>query len=338
MKSNRAIWIVCIVVTLVQVVSWMKMHLEVPKSHPMLRNNKHNQRYDSNAIHITQPDDVTVDASYALDFWGTVNFAPVPSFQIDTHDPISQDIYISGSVHAAREPWDVFVWDKLTSILENTPAGTQPGRPPVVVDVGANIGYFSLAAAAMGARVIAFEPMSRNARKLSKSIIRNRFQDRITLYQNAAWDEGPSFPLHLEATSSTNQGNGKVVYGETSGANTHGTYGVDYVTTVSLSDVVQEDVDVIKIDTEGTEGAVISGARELICRFKVKYVIMEFTEIRTRRDKYSAENMLSFMDAAGYIVSDVTQAAPPLSISDYMNFPPNILFSLKNERAYCDSR
>jgi FkbM family methyltransferase len=60
-----------------------------------------------------------------------------------------------------------------------------------VVDVGANIGYFSLACAALGARVIVFEPMLRNVRKLSKSVYRNHFLDRLTVYQNAAWDAGP---------------------------------------------------------------------------------------------------------------------------------------------------
>ena len=264
-----------------------------------------------------------------------MNFRPVPSYEIDTHDPVSQDIYISGSVHTGAVPWDVFVWDKLAFLLKNATAG----RPAVMIDVGANIGYFSLAAAAMGARVIAFEPMSRNARKLSKSIIRNKFHDRITLYQNAVWDEGRSFPLRLEATSITNQGNGQVLLQPHVIDENIEKYGVDYVTTIALSDVVHEDIDVMKIDTEGTEGAVIAGAKRLICGFRVKHVILEFTEIRNRDDKYSAENMLRFMDSAGYIVSDITPAAPQLSIPDYMNFPPNLLFSLKKDRmnGYCDS-
>jgi hypothetical protein len=99
---------------------------------------------------------------------------------------------------------------------------------------------------------------------------------------------------------------------------------VDFVNTIALSDVVHQDVDVLKIDTEGTEGAVIAGARELICGYRVRHVIVEFTEIRSRDVKYSAENMLRFMDGAGYAVSDITVDAPPLSVADYMSFPPNL--------------
>jgi FkbM family methyltransferase len=260
-----------------------------------------------------------------------VNFPPVPGFSIDTHDPVAQDIYISGSVHSGNEPWDGFVWRKLVSLLQHR----ETGHTPLFVDVGANLGYFSLAAASMGAHVIAFEPMSRNARKFSKSILKNQFEGRITLYQNAVWEEGSVFPLSMHATSTSNQGNGQV-RSQGSGAELgQGVYGVDYVNGVSLSYVVREDVDVLKIDVEGSEGVVIAGAKRLICDFSVKYILMEFTEVKQRTDQYSAVEMLRFLDSAGYFVSDVTPGASPLSIADYINFPPNILFTLKGSRAVC---
>ena len=327
MQKNRALWFICCVVLVVQLLSWTQVTSRMVMISDFSQIDVMPEYESSTAYQVSHPDYVSIDSAYALDHWGIVNFKPVPEYKIDTHDPVSQDIYISGSVHSKRV-WDSFVWDKLVFILNDMPVG----HTPVMVDVGANIGYFSLAALALGARVIAFEPMSRNARKLSKSIFRNNFQNSITLYQNAVWDDGPSTLLRLEATSNTNQGNGKV---SSSDSVARGVYGVDFVNTVALSDVVRQDVDVMKIDTEGTEGAVIAGARRLICRFKVKFIIMEFTDIRNRRDTYSAENMLKFMNSAGYVVSDITPDAPSLSIADYMNFPPNILFSLNQEKAYC---
>ena len=325
MQHNKALWVIGSVVLLVQL--WNARESSGVTVHDRVSEVIFEPGANALAHLISQPYDVSIDAEYRLDHWGIVSFEPVPAYEIDTHDPTTQDVYISGSVHSSRI-WDPYVWSKLVNILQDVPTG----RTPVLVDVGANVGYFSLAAAALGARVIAFEPMSRNARKLSKSIIRNRFQDSVTLYQNAVWDTGASFPLRLVATSALNQGNGKVSHDSYA----HGVYGVDFVNTISLSDAVNQDVDVMKIDTEGTEGAVIAGAKRLICGFRVKYVVMEFTDIKGRDDKYSAENMLRFMDAVGYAVSDVTPNAPSLSISDYMSFPPNILFSLKGNRAICD--
>ncbi len=289
---------------------------------------------------IRRPSDVSVDAPYATDFWGEVDFPPVPRFSIDTHDPVAQDIYVSGSVHAGKEQWDVFVWNSMVSLLQQH--GT-PGHTPLVVDVGANLGYFSLAAASLGAHVIAFEPMSRNARKFSKSVQRNKFEERITLFQNVVWDDVASVRLSLQPTDVSNQGNGRVTAEQPSKSTSSGSkdndgvYGVDYASTTSLSHVVLEDVDILKIDVEGSESVVIAGARRLICNFSVKHILMEFTEVkkRTGTDSYSATAMLNFLESVGYAVSDVTPDAVPLSVADFENFPPNILFTLKGSRAVC---
>jgi FkbM family methyltransferase len=52
---------------------------------------------------------------------------------------------------------------------------------PLLVDCGANIGMYSLAAAAAGFSVVAFEPMPTNAVRLLASIRRNDMQQRVHL-------------------------------------------------------------------------------------------------------------------------------------------------------------
>lgn len=278
--------------------------------------------------HVNKPGDVKVDPPFAKDFWGVVDFPPVPSFRIDTHDPVSQDVFVSGRVHSKREPLDPYVWDRLVSILKGV-----DHRIPVMVDVGANLGYFSLAAASLGAHVIAFEPMSRNAMKFSKSIVKNNFQGKIMLFQNAVWADIKSIPVKLETNGVMNQGNGQILV---SGVSAQGVYGLDYVNTVSLSYVVREDVDVLKIDTAGTEAVVIAGAKKLICNFRVKYILMQFTDdMNGYHDAYSVLEMLTFLDSSGYEITDVTPDSPKLHISDYRRFPPNVLFTLKGQRPTC---
>jgi len=49
----------------------------------------------------------------------------------------------------------------------------------VVIDIGANQGFFALYAAKRGAKVYAFEPCSENLRILRENVAKNGFQDRI---------------------------------------------------------------------------------------------------------------------------------------------------------------
>jgi FkbM family methyltransferase len=158
--------------------------------------------------------------------------------------------------------------------------------------------------------VIAFEPLSKNALTFSKSIAKNRFEDRISLFQNVVWEDGASVHVALR-----DPGHGPhTIHAAHSG---QGIYGVDYASTTSLSYIVREDVDVLKIDAAGSESAVISGAKRLICNFRVRHIII----VNFSASGSSAAEMLKFLDSTGYKPSKI--------------HPPHVIFSLKGERATC---
>lgn len=275
---------------------------------------------------IKAPSDVlSIEAAYNTDIWGTVNFDPVPSYFIDTHDPVLQDRYISASVHEARTPWDSYIWDRIVSLTPRDASGL------VFVDVGANIGYFSLAAASMGYDVVAFEPMSRNAKKLAKSIEHNEFGTRVILYQNAVSDVSGQRVV-LRETDSTNQGNGQIVSAALGDA--YGVYGVDYATSVALSDVLSGvDAYIVKIDVEGHEGEVLQGARDWICGSVVRHVIIEVSDA-TKKNLQFLE-ILNFMKTVGYVMTDVAVHSIELQSNNIEGFPPNLIFTLNSDRAVC---
>jgi tRNA G37 N-methylase Trm5 len=50
----------------------------------------------------------------------------------------------------------------------------------VVIDVGANIGFFTVLAAAMGHTVIAVEPNAESVRRLRKGVMLNGLQDKVS--------------------------------------------------------------------------------------------------------------------------------------------------------------
>lgn len=64
-----------------------------------------------------------------------------------------------------------------------------PGVPiragDVVIDIGANQGFFTCYAAFKGARVLAFEPVPELCQRLRENVHRNGFTDRVTIQQCA---------------------------------------------------------------------------------------------------------------------------------------------------------
>lgn len=260
---------------------------------------------------------------YKQSFWGQVNFAPVPLFHINTHDPVNQDIYISGSVHGGQQPWDAYIWTFVVSILQSA------AYTSLFVDVGANLGYFSLVAAAMGHRVIAFEPMNRNVAKFQSSVTRNHFEDRVALYQNAVTYHSGGIVV-LAETHHTNQGNGKIQGFSTQSGGRSGVYGRDFVYTVRLDEIVERDVLLMKIDVEGFEGAVLEGATRLICRRVVRFIVVEISHDTRQNRDCPVGQMLRHFVSIGYRISDVIPGAPELSWMDYEHFPPNVLLTLVN--------
>ena len=63
------------------------------------------------------------------------------------------------------------------------------GRPPLVVDVGAHIGWFTLLAASYGCRVLAFEPQPHAHPFLNASVVLNGFQRRVRALRAAVSDD-----------------------------------------------------------------------------------------------------------------------------------------------------
>lgn len=70
----------------------------------------------------------------------------------------------------------------------------------LVVDVGANVGMATFAAAAMGFRVVAFEPVFENLQRICDGMFLNRAGDRVTVYAAAASDRIGNITFHKVAS------------------------------------------------------------------------------------------------------------------------------------------
>lgn len=122
----------------------------------------------------------------------------------------------------------------------------------VVIDVGANVGYYSLLAGKIAKKVYAIEPEELNFSILKKNTQSNGFKN-IKLIKVAAGNRQGKVVIKR---SKINPGAHKVVMerGE--------------IKMIRLDDLIKEKVDVIKIDVEGMEAEVIRGAKNLIEKWR----------------------------------------------------------------------
>lgn len=131
------------------------------------------------------------------------------------------------------------------------------------VDVGANIGYFTMLASRLvgkGGKVIAFEPFQYNVKLLYLSARANGF-DNIEIYPFAVADRQGLIAYDNMAS------NGVISEIENS---LNSVLSTTLVYSVSLDGILQhlDRLDVLKIDVEGAEYMVLKGAHDLLKRFR----------------------------------------------------------------------
>jgi FkbM family methyltransferase len=135
-----------------------------------------------------------------------------------------------------------------------------------VLDLGGHLGTFSLAAAALGCRVLCVEAAPQNVRLLRASVERNGFDQLLVVHGAATDHEGmleflPSGPWGTVANPSVARSPSLIQ------ANWLAPVSVPALTVDALlSRLGWERVDVVKLDVEGSEPAALRGMTGLLSR------------------------------------------------------------------------
>ena len=166
----------------------------------------------------------------------------------------------------------------------------------VFIDVGANIGYFSLIAASIvgpSGRVYAFEPMEEIYRILCKNIFLNRF-DNVEA-KNLACFSSPG-----EMVMERDEDSGKSHLSPVKAGNTKAVF----LTTLDdfVRDANLQRIDYIKIDAEGSDLEVLKGAHRTIERFRPA-VLVELDHLSLFGGTRS--ELLKYFEHYGYQVSEI---------------------------------
>jgi FkbM family methyltransferase len=169
-------------------------------------------------------------------------------------DTISLTIAQTGRFLESEEPLVTTIFNELVD------------EKSTVIDVGANIGWYTLLAARRAQKVYSFEPDPASLELLKRSILRNGFNN-IEMYPCCVSDHTGTAILYLG--DSRNLGLHSIVRNV-------GSKKIE-VRSVTIDSIFPtQTIDLMKIDAEGAEQLVMQGASKMISEGRLKHVIMEW--------------------------------------------------------------
>lgn len=171
-------------------------------------------------------------------------------------------------------------------------AGFKPGQ--TLIDVGANVGLYSLLAAAKGAgRVVAVEPNPLSFTVLTRNVAANRFEPVIVPVHAALSNRNGLVAMQLNGTGAGSAGNTAHAASEGGGPVLPCFRLDELVALLGLTAVHH-----LKVDVDGLEPEILEGATGLLARPEMASVFVELNdENQTRRD-----DIFRRMDTLGYRV------------------------------------
>ena len=198
------------------------------------------------------------------------------------NDSVKKSLYLFG----VYEPFETQLLKKITP------------KNGVVIDVGANIGYYTLYLSKLvgrGGKVYAFEPEPKNYRLLQKNLQLND-ANNVVLSKKAVAEKSGKARLYLHDTA-----------GGHSIAREFDSY--IEIETVNLDDyLLDKRVSLVKMDVEGAEPLVIKGMLRLLNESKNMKIIMEFFPKAMQEAGYSFDDIATLLYNEGFSAYDIKEA------------------------------
>lgn len=169
----------------------------------------------------------------------------------------------------------------------------------VLFDIGGNMALISMYAAKRhpGIKLICFEPEYSNLALIKKNLSANKLQDKIDVYSIALSDFDGVSSLHIQDANE-----GAAAHTESRGKIDHTDEGYKVVWREGISamklDTFLKAYDgppptALKIDTDGNELKILTGASELLASGNLKTIIIEMPDFSPQKVKDCSEILLS---------------------------------------------
>jgi FkbM family methyltransferase len=159
----------------------------------------------------------------------------------------------------------------------------------VFVDVGANIGVYSVLAGEMGCQVISFEPDHSNFQELQHNVDVNEMTGLITCFQELLADSVRPVQFLAEQDSLS-----RIV------SNSNRTHTYKTMMASTLDSRITSNVRGMKIDVEGAEMLVLLGATDMLTKQAVDIIQLEWNTTSTDHFSIDRNEITTFLDSFGY--------------------------------------
>jgi len=172
----------------------------------------------------------------------------------------------------------------------------------IALDIGANIGYYTLLFAKLvGPKgfVIAFEPEKSNYETLRKNVYANQYYN-VKLEKMGLGNKTEKTSLLL---SKTNTGEHRIVNSTSSTNAQHQEIEIMKLDDYLESRKIKEKISFIKIDVEGFELHVINGMKKLLERNDDLKIIVEFTPFAIREAYSLPRKLLEFLHSFNFKIN-----------------------------------
>ena len=173
-----------------------------------------------------------------------------------------------------------------------------------IIDIGANIGWYTFILSKYKYNIISFEPSKMNYYILKKNYCINKGSN-IILINKGLYNESKRCNLY---NMRGNRGNGMIICNNNTIKTNHF---INFIKTGEIIltklqyyiPIIYKNLTLIKIDVEGLEGKVFEGGIELITKYHIPFIVLEFSIEGLKLHGTNPKEFLQIFLNNGYIIS-----------------------------------
>ena len=259
-----------------------------------------NKKYIENQIHFCQSDDLFYDTEIENKIKRVrahLNNIAFYMFVYKSNDYVSDSISGSGA-------WEGIQVSKLIKSLNYYGEKKKLNKNEItVLDIGANVGWYSFYLANAGYELFSFEVSHINGYIIKKNFCLNQTLKITLINKGIGLQEEKCFLHH----PSNNIGNAVILCGENGNIAVKKEKLTEEVEFTKLSNyysfLSKKNLALIKLDVEGSEGKVIESGIEFISKYKVPFLFVEFRNDYLKLQGTDPKEFLEMFEKNGYLFS-----------------------------------
>jgi FkbM family methyltransferase len=244
-----------------------------------------------------------------------------------------KDVYVSGAFQDSTSIWEEEQVTRTLRLLIRHPQLD-------FIDIGANIGTYTMFVAALGRFVLAIDCFAPNLVRLRRAIQLRNVADRVILIQNAIFTHsGQSLRLSIDTRNIGGQGinlsrNRSHKHRAGKNLSTKNPYIVrtitfDEVLPILLKHGVRGAL--MKVDIEGSESFLVESGSQVFDTLNIPFVQMEWRLVSQYDER--VEVLLKFFDKRNY--NPTTTSCQLLNPREHTTWPEDIYWLRKNASDFC---